>query len=183
MPHTLAEWLWFFFERGRVNVINIGGVCILEYWVDKHMWNRINLAIDNLKAVEIWNDSIVKKKGNRATMHLLFYLFLILLLNIMIWDNLFCKGSCVKKMWWNLLWQLQIKKGRFWLNHFSSQKISLSKKQMHVLGNIFIFLQSRLSQVFTRFDRNWLESQPMARNEFITETIGRKPPSSLPFFN
>ena len=45
-------------------------------------------------------------------MHLLFYLFLVLLLNIMIWDNLFSKGSCVKKMSWNLLWQLQIKKKR-----------------------------------------------------------------------
>lgn len=135
------------------------------------------------------------KKGNRVTMHLLFYLFLILLLNIMIWDNLFCKGWCVKKMSWNLLWQLQEKKkklaeftlsklretGRFWSNHFSSRKFSRSKKQLHVLSNIFIFLQSRLSQVFTRFDRNWLESQPMERNEFITETIERKPPSSLPF--
>jgi len=104
------------------------------------------------------------KKGNRATMHLLFYLFLILLLNIMIWDNLFCKGSCVKKMWWNFLWQLQIKKkeklaeftlsklretGRFWLNHFSSRKISLSLKSRCMYLATYLFFCNQGSLKFS----------------------------------
>lgn len=98
-------------------------------------------------------------------MHLLFYLFLILLLNIMIWDNLFSKGSCVKKMSWNLLWQLQINKkkklaeftlsklretGRFWLNHFSSRKISLSLKSRCMYLATYLFFCNQGSLKFSR---------------------------------